>query len=51
MAENANQAFPRDLFFFLKRLADIGKQQERVRRAVLAKNRLAQQPARRFVAK
>ncbi len=48
VAENANQALPRDLLLFLQRLAHVGKQQQGMRRAVLAKERLAQQPARRL---
>ena len=36
---------PRGLLFFAQRLAHIGKQQEGVRRAVLPKGGLAQQPA------
>src|SRR6185437_11726718 len=48
VAENANQSFPGNLLFFLQRLADIGQQQERMRCAVLAKERLAEKPAGRL---
>ena len=51
MAEHANQPLPGDLFLFLKRQAHIGKQKQRVGRAVLAKEGLAQEPPRGFAAK
>src|SRR5579863_10338865 len=48
VTENADQALPRNLFFFLQGLADIRKQQEGMRCPVLAEKRLAQKPARRL---
>ena len=45
MAQHANEALPCSLFFFAQGLADVGKQQQGVGRAVLAEGGLAQQPA------
>ncbi len=46
VAQDADQALPGGLFFFLQGQAHVGQQQQRVRNAVLAKGGLAQQPAR-----
>ena len=47
VAQHADQALPRGLFLFLQRQAHVGQQQQRVRRAILAEDGFAQQPARR----
>ena len=45
VAQDANEALPRGLFFFAQRLADVGEEEQGVGRAVLTEGGFAQEPA------
>jgi len=48
VSQDPDETLPCGLLFFLKRQAHVGEKQQGMRHPILAENRFAQQPARRF---